>query len=232
MRRRSRAGVAAVSPLSRAHLLHLPLPFRRHPPPSPSVRLASKPISITVSPPYVSVSRPPLSWTDSCPSVSSPCSPPKQLNVKLIVRSFLPPFDLTTFHPSPVPCLSLLRLSLSSYEARYHARQRKGQHWRCSDHRTRQVDLVHHGRRQAQLPLKVHPGGTRRTFLPLTSPASDSIAPCLCLDGGRADLDGVSTRRGGDLATQFPVARILRFMKKGRYAQRITTGSAIYMAAL
>ncbi|CAK7340661.1 unnamed protein product [Dovyalis caffra] len=53
---------------------------------------------------------------------------------------------------------------------------------------------------------------------------------------------GAGGRRGGErkkavsksskAGLQFPVGRIARLMKKGRYAQRLGTGSPIYMAAV
>lgn len=53
---------------------------------------------------------------------------------------------------------------------------------------------------------------------------------------------GAGGRRGGDrkksvsksikAGLQFPVGRIARFLKKGRYAQRTGTGAPIYLAAV
>lgn len=53
---------------------------------------------------------------------------------------------------------------------------------------------------------------------------------------------GAGGRRGGDrkkavsksirAGLQFPVGRIARFLKKGRYAQRFGAGSPIYLAAV
>ncbi|CAK7340662.1 unnamed protein product [Dovyalis caffra] len=53
---------------------------------------------------------------------------------------------------------------------------------------------------------------------------------------------GAGGRRGGDrkksvakstkAGLQFPVGRIARFLKKGRYAQRLGSGAPIYMAAV
>ncbi|KAG8363841.1 hypothetical protein BUALT_Bualt19G0064400 [Buddleja alternifolia] len=53
---------------------------------------------------------------------------------------------------------------------------------------------------------------------------------------------GAGGRRGGDrkksipksvkAGLQFPVGRIARFLKKGRYAQRVGMGAPIYMAAV
>lgn len=55
-------------------------------------------------------------------------------------------------------------------------------------------------------------------------------------------IKGAGGRRGGDrkkaipksvkAGLQFPVGRIARFLKKGRYAQRMGTGAPIYMAAV
>lgn len=53
---------------------------------------------------------------------------------------------------------------------------------------------------------------------------------------------GAGGRRGGDrkksvsksskAGLQFPVGRIARFLKKGRYAQRVGSGAPIYLAAV
>lgn len=53
---------------------------------------------------------------------------------------------------------------------------------------------------------------------------------------------GAGGRRGGDrkksvtkstkAGLQFPVGRIARFLKKGRYAQRVGTGAPVYLAAV
>lgn len=55
-------------------------------------------------------------------------------------------------------------------------------------------------------------------------------------------IKGTGGRRGGDrkksipksvkAGLQFPVGRIARFLKKGRYAQRMGIGAPIYMAAV
>ncbi|XP_047976339.1 histone H2A.1 [Salvia hispanica] len=55
-------------------------------------------------------------------------------------------------------------------------------------------------------------------------------------------IKGTGGRRGGDrkksipksvkAGLQFPVGRIARFLKKGRYAQRMGSGAPIYMAAV
>ncbi|KAL1546022.1 histone H2A.1-like [Salvia divinorum] len=55
-------------------------------------------------------------------------------------------------------------------------------------------------------------------------------------------IKGAGGRRGGDrkksipksvkAGLQFPVGRIARFLKKGRYAQRMGIGAPIYMAAV
>lgn len=48
------------------------------------------------------------------------------------------------------------------------------------------------------------------------------------IGGGRKKAVSKSARAG----LQFPVGRICRFMKAGRYADRIGTGAPIYMAAV
>lgn len=55
-------------------------------------------------------------------------------------------------------------------------------------------------------------------------------------------VKGAGGRRGGErkksvsksikAGLQFPVGRITRYMRKGRYAQRLGTGAPIYMAAV
>ncbi|KAK4424633.1 Histone H2A.1 [Sesamum alatum] len=55
-------------------------------------------------------------------------------------------------------------------------------------------------------------------------------------------IKGAGGRRGGErkkaipksvkAGLQFPVGRIARFLKKGRYAQRVGVGAPIYMAAV
>lgn len=55
-------------------------------------------------------------------------------------------------------------------------------------------------------------------------------------------IKGTGGRRGGDrkkaipksvkAGLQFPVGRIARFLKKGRYAQRTGTGAPVYLAAV
>ncbi|XP_057778160.1 probable histone H2A.5 [Salvia miltiorrhiza] len=63
------------------------------------------------------------------------------------------------------------------------------------------------------------------------------------MEGASAtSIKGAGGRRGGErkksipksvkAGLQFPVGRIARFLKKGRYAQRMGTGAPIYMAAV
>ena len=49
----------------------------------------------------------------------------------------------------------------------------------------------------------------------------------------RAKLDGMKAMsRSNRAGLQFPVGRIARYMKQGRYAQRIGGGAPVYMAAV
>ncbi|XP_043711247.1 histone H2A.1-like [Telopea speciosissima] len=60
------------------------------------------------------------------------------------------------------------------------------------------------------------------------------------MEGGKTK--GAGGRRGGErkkavtksikAGLQFPVGRVARFLKKGRYAQRLGTGAPIYLAAV
>ena len=48
----------------------------------------------------------------------------------------------------------------------------------------------------------------------------------------RGKKAGVSKTRSAKAGLTFPVGRIGRFMKKGRYAKRIAAGAPVYMAAV
>jgi histone H2A len=47
--------------------------------------------------------------------------------------------------------------------------------------------------------------------------------------GGPRKKSGTRSTRAG---LQFPVGRIGRYLKKGRYAQRVGTGAPVYLAAV
>ncbi|OIW13572.1 hypothetical protein TanjilG_29313 [Lupinus angustifolius] len=50
--------------------------------------------------------------------------------------------------------------------------------------------------------------------------------------GGRGRERKKAVSKSVKAGLQFPVGRIARFMKKGRYAQRVGTGAPIYLAAV
>ncbi|KMT14203.1 hypothetical protein BVRB_4g075650 [Beta vulgaris subsp. vulgaris] len=62
------------------------------------------------------------------------------------------------------------------------------------------------------------------------------------MESGKTTSKGAAGRRGGDrkksvtrsvkAGLQFPVGRIGRFLKKGRYAQRVGSGAPVYLAAV
>ncbi|XP_048504648.1 histone H2AX [Beta vulgaris subsp. vulgaris] len=43
---------------------------------------------------------------------------------------------------------------------------------------------------------------------------------------------GKSVTRSSKAGLQFPVGRIARYLKKGRYAQRVGSGSPVYLSAV
>lgn len=50
--------------------------------------------------------------------------------------------------------------------------------------------------------------------------------------GGRGKAKSKSVTRSAKAGLQFPVGRIARFLKKGRYAQRVGSGSPVYLSAV
>ena len=50
--------------------------------------------------------------------------------------------------------------------------------------------------------------------------------------GGRGKKSGKSTSRSAKAGLQFPVGRIARFLKQGRYSSRVGGGAPVYMAAV
>lgn len=50
--------------------------------------------------------------------------------------------------------------------------------------------------------------------------------------GGRKGNRKKAVSKSLKAGLQFPVGRIARFMKKGRYSQRLGTGAPIYLAAV
>ena len=49
---------------------------------------------------------------------------------------------------------------------------------------------------------------------------------------GKASGSGKSVSRSAKAGIQFPVGRIARFLKKGKYAQRVGAGAPVYIAAV
>ena len=50
--------------------------------------------------------------------------------------------------------------------------------------------------------------------------------------GGRGKKSGKSTSKSAKAGLQFPVARVGRYLRKGRYAARIGSGAPVYLAAV
>ncbi len=51
--------------------------------------------------------------------------------------------------------------------------------------------------------------------------------------GGRGKAEGKkATSRSAKAGLQFPVGRVSRFLRKGRYAPRVGAGSSVYLAAI
>ena len=50
--------------------------------------------------------------------------------------------------------------------------------------------------------------------------------------GGRGKKGGKSTSRRGKAGLQFPVGRVARYLKLGRYAARVGGGAPVYLAAV
>jgi histone H2A len=50
--------------------------------------------------------------------------------------------------------------------------------------------------------------------------------------GGRGKAAGKSTSRSAKAGLQFPVGRVGRFLKKGKYATRVGAGAPVYLAAV
>ena len=50
--------------------------------------------------------------------------------------------------------------------------------------------------------------------------------------GGRGKTGGKSTSKSAKAGLQFPVARVGRYLKKGKYATRVGAGAPVYLAAV
>ncbi|CAK8543409.1 unnamed protein product [Lathyrus sativus] len=56
--------------------------------------------------------------------------------------------------------------------------------------------------------------------------------PATTKKGGRGKPKTKSVSRSSKAGLQFPVGRIARFLKAGRYAQRVGSGSPVYLSAV
>eukprot|EP00249_Psilotum_nudum_P004423 c17948_g1_i1 orf=246-659(+) len=52
------------------------------------------------------------------------------------------------------------------------------------------------------------------------------------MSGGRAKTKKKGVSKASKAGLQFPVSRLARYLKKGRYAQRIGSGAPVYLAAV
>src|ERR1700741_2861959 len=50
--------------------------------------------------------------------------------------------------------------------------------------------------------------------------------------GGRGKAEGKKSSRSSKAGLQFPVGRVGRYLKKGRYAARVGAGAPVYLAAI
>ena len=50
--------------------------------------------------------------------------------------------------------------------------------------------------------------------------------------GGRGKKGAKGTSKAAKAGLQFPVARLNRFLKKGKYAARVGVGAGVYMGAV
>ncbi|KAI3449569.1 hypothetical protein Pfo_006234 [Paulownia fortunei] len=50
--------------------------------------------------------------------------------------------------------------------------------------------------------------------------------------GGRGNPRSKAVSRSSKAGLQFPVGRVARFLKKGRYAERVGSGSPVYLSAV
>ncbi|CAJ2633303.1 histone H2A [Trifolium pratense] len=62
--------------------------------------------------------------------------------------------------------------------------------------------------------------------------ASSDAATATTKKGGRGKTKTKSVSRSSKAGLQFPVGRIARFLKAGRYAQRVGSGSPVYLSAV
>ena len=50
--------------------------------------------------------------------------------------------------------------------------------------------------------------------------------------GGRGKSHGKATSRSARAGLQFPVGRVHRYLRRGKYAQRVGAGAPVYLAAV
>ncbi|KAK2417384.1 Histone H2A [Trifolium repens] len=62
--------------------------------------------------------------------------------------------------------------------------------------------------------------------------ASSDAATATTKKGGRGKPKTKSVSRSSKAGLQFPVGRIARFLKAGRYSQRVGSGSPVYLSAV
>ncbi|KAL2900479.1 Histone H2AX [Bienertia sinuspersici] len=60
----------------------------------------------------------------------------------------------------------------------------------------------------------------------------DAVAPKTAGGRGKPKGGAKSVSRSSKAGLQFPVGRIARYLKKGRYAQRVGSGSPVYLSAV
>ncbi|KAJ6414012.1 hypothetical protein OIU84_006761 [Salix udensis] len=94
-----------------------------------------------------------------------------------------------------------------------------------------------------QIPLSIFELFIKNRYRLNPHPNTTQFSSILCtMEATTKATKGAGGRRGGDrkksvskstkAGLQFPVGRISRFLKKGRYAQRLGSGAPIYMAAV
>ncbi|CAN1175398.1 Probable histone H2AXb [Linum perenne] len=59
-----------------------------------------------------------------------------------------------------------------------------------------------------------------------------SVAAAVSAKSGRGKPKSKSVSRSSKAGLQFPVGRIARFLKKGRYAERVGSGTPVYLSAV
>ncbi|GMJ01113.1 histone H2A 3, GAMMA H2AX, gamma histone variant H2AX [Hibiscus trionum] len=59
-----------------------------------------------------------------------------------------------------------------------------------------------------------------------------SSAAATTTKGGRGKPKSKAVSRSSKAGLQFPVGRVARFLKKGRYAERVGSGSPVYLSAV